>query len=77
MDQLSGKTKELQQIIGDISDSFNQISATVEESTAGITNVSENTQELVYDVQGIAGQARKNLDVVADFEEVVSSIKQD
>lgn len=77
MDQLSGRTKELQQIIGDISDSFNQISATVEESTAGITNVSENTQELVYDVQGIAGQARKNLDVVADFEEVVSSFKQD
>ena len=77
MDQLSGKTKELQQIIGDISDSFNQISATVEESTAGITNVSENTQELVYDVQGIAGQARKNLDVVADFEEVISSLKQD
>lgn len=77
MDQLSGRTKELQQIIGDISDSFNQISATVEESTAGITNVSENTQELVYDVQGIAGQARKNLDVVADFEEAVSSFKQD
>lgn len=77
MDQLSGRTKELQQIIGDISDSFNQISATVEESTAGITNVSENTQELVYDVQGIAGQARKNLDVVADFEEVISSLKQD
>lgn len=77
MDQLSDKTKELQQIIGEISDSFNQISATVEESTAGITNVSENTQELVYDVQGIAGQAKKNLDVVADFEEVISSFKQD
>lgn len=77
MDQLSGKTRELQQIIGEIADSFNQISATVEESTAGITNVSENTQELVYDVQGIAGQAKKNLDVVADFEKVVSSVKEE
>lgn len=77
MDQLSGKTRELQQIIGEIADSFNQISATVEESTAGITNVSENTQELVYDVQGISGQAKKNLDVVADFEKVVSSVKED
>lgn len=76
MNQLSAKTKELQEIISDISDSFTQISATVEQSSAGIANVSENTSDLVSDMQGITEQSRKNMDVVADFEEVVSGYRK-
>lgn len=75
MNQLSEKTEALQKIVTEITDNFAQISSTVEESTAGITNVSENTAELVADVQGISILSQKNHEVVKDFEEVVSIIK--
>lgn len=75
MNQLSERTEELQKIVAEITDNFAQISSTVDESTAGITNVSENTAELVADVQGIAAQSQKNRQVVNDFETIIDMIK--
>lgn len=75
MNQLASMTKNLQEVISEIAESFTQISATVQESTAGINNVSENTGDLVADVQGIVTQTKRNKEVSDDFETILNKIQ--
>jgi len=60
MEQFSAKTDYLRTTMGDIVDSFSDISAAIEESARGVSDVSHNTIELVNNVQGISNDMDTN-----------------
>jgi len=75
MNELAKMTENLQNVITELVVTFTQISSTVEESTIGIGNVSENTSVIVSDVQEIMSQVSRNQDVVKDFENIIGNNK--
>ncbi|MBR3771301.1 MAG: methyl-accepting chemotaxis protein [Clostridium sp.] len=74
MNQLNKMTAELQMTISEITQAFTQIHATIDESTNGIANVSENTNVLVTDVQSVIEQVTRNQEVVNDFEDLIKNM---
>ncbi len=75
MQEFSDKSELLKKNIDEIKESIRAVNTAVEESTNGVTNVTETTLDLTGSVQDIEGQANTNLDIANKLNDEVNKFK--
>lgn len=75
MQEFANKSESLKKNIDEIKESIKTVNIAVEESTNGVTNVTETTLDLTGSVQEIENEANANLDIANKLSEEVSKFK--
>lgn len=75
MTDFTAKTDSLKDVVSEIAESINTISAAIDDGVQGVNGAAESTQSLVYDMENITGKMDENTRIANDLQSETSVFK--